>query len=375
MDQFLDKMFLDNSLRAYIAVLISILFALFLKRILSKYIAGLIFRLLQKRTSGIEKATFIELVVRPLEVFIVLLITVIALDKLTYPGILDVSVYKSSLRRLLDNLTVSVIIIAFFSFLIRLVDFIGIVIRQRTTASQDHSDSQLIIFFKDIVKAVLFVIAALMVAQFGFKKDVSGLVTGLSIATAAIALATKESLENLIASFIIFFDKPFATGDAVKVNAISGVVERIGLRSTRIRTDQKTYVTVPNKQMVDSVLDNLSLRSQFRVDIKLNVSLNTASEDITYLVNAIRKILQRTDISSNLVYFSEIGTSGYSITAEYYLNLKTGANLNGIKQEVNLQILEAMKARQIHLAAGSTDIRIVREQNGGDGGSDSNTLI
>ena len=99
-----------------------------------------------------------------------------------------------------------------------------------------------------------------MFTRFVLNFNISNLITGLSIITAAVALATRESLENLIASFIIFFDKPFTMGDLVKVENITGNVERIGLRSTRIRTDQKTFITVPNKKMVDSILDNLSLR-------------------------------------------------------------------------------------------------------------------
>jgi MscS family membrane protein len=78
---------------------------------------------------------------------------------------------------------------------------------------------------------------------------------------AALALAARESLENIIASFIIFFDKPFVTGDNLKIQQVTGTVERIGLRSTRIRTADKTLVSVPNKQMVDSIVDNLSMRT------------------------------------------------------------------------------------------------------------------
>ena len=73
-------------------------------------------------------------------------------------------------------------------------------------------------------------------------------------------MSARESLENLIASFIIFFDKPFETGDTVKIKEFVGVVERIGLRSTRIRTFDKSLVAVPNKQMVDNILDNWSKR-------------------------------------------------------------------------------------------------------------------
>jgi MscS family membrane protein len=89
-----------------------------------------------------------------------------------------------------------------------------------------------------------------MILHFAFNLDVGSFLTGLSIVGAAVALSLRESLENLIASFVIFFDKPFTTGDVVKVQGITGTVEKIGLRSTRIRTEQKTYVTVPNKQMV-----------------------------------------------------------------------------------------------------------------------------
>ena len=106
------------------------------------------------------------------------------------------------------------------------------------------------------------------------------MLTGLSIVGAAVALALRESLENLIASFIIFFDKPFTLGDLVKVQNITGNVEKIGLRSTRIRTDQKTYITVPNKQMVDSILDNLSLRTQLKGELRLQVALSTSSSDL-----------------------------------------------------------------------------------------------
>src|SRR5439155_27022864 len=111
------------------------------------------------------------------------------------------------------------------------------------------------------------------------------------IVGAAIALALRESLENLIASFVIFFDKPFTTGDFVRVQSVAGNVERIGLRSTRIRTTDKSYVTVPNKQMVDSILDNVTLRSQIRGEINLFIDLQTSPARIQQLLDAIKKYL------------------------------------------------------------------------------------
>ncbi|MFX4531874.1 mechanosensitive ion channel domain-containing protein, partial [Acinetobacter baumannii] len=91
------------------------------------------------------------------------------------------------------------------------------------------------LFFKDFFKVLIVINGILMIIHFSLHKNIGNLLTGLSIVGAALALATRESLENLIASFIIFFDKPFSAGDLVKVHAFTGVVEKIGLRSTRIR--------------------------------------------------------------------------------------------------------------------------------------------
>jgi len=138
---------------------------------------------------------------------------------------------------------------------------------------------------------VISIIGILMILNYAFNLNVGSLITGLSIVGAAIALALRESLENLIASFIIFFDKPFTTGDLVKVQQVTGTVEKIGLRSTRIRTEQKTLVSVPNKQMVDSILDNLSLRTQRRGELKLDIGLNTSSTKLEQLIAGIRGAL------------------------------------------------------------------------------------
>ena len=122
------------------------------------------------------------------------------------------------------------------------------------------------------------------------------------MAGAALALSSKESIENLIGSFIIFFDKPFTVGDTVKVNNISGAVEKIGLRSTRIRTDLKTYVTVPNKQMVDSIVDNQTLRTYRKAEIRLQFESSTAPTRSAFFRDC-RKILQeKASISDPTVF-------------------------------------------------------------------------
>jgi len=200
-----------------------------------------------------------------------------------------------------------------------------------------------------------------MVLKFSFGLKIGNLLTGLSLVGAAIALALRESLENLIASFIIFFDKPFSMGDTVKVHTFTGTVEKIGLRSTRIRTDQKTYITVPNKQMVDSIIDNHSLRTQRKGELKLEVGLSTPSEILDQMIAGIRKITDRNEIENATVLLNDITSSAIVILIDYFTGPITGEEFNVIKEQVNLEILKLMEELQVELAGANIDVRKINQ--------------
>jgi len=210
----------------------------------------------------------------------------------------------------------------------------------------------LLVFFKDFFKAILVLIGILLILQFSFHKHIGNLLTSLSLVGAAVALATKESLENLIASLIIFFDKPFSTGETVKVHNFTGTIEKIGLRSTRIRTESKTYITVPNKQMVDSILDNISQRTQRRVDIKLNLDVHTSTQEIKSLIKAIQVSLSNESVIENsLVYLNDTGKNAHIITIEYYTSPEQSIEaFIVLKEKINFLIIDAMNELKISLA-------------------------
>src|SRR5215204_7142373 len=264
MNSFLDRIFLGNPIRDYLWVVGVILFMLLLNRLISKYIAILLCRIFRKAWKNFDQQKFIDLIINPLGTFLVITVSIVALYRLDFPPQLNIKLYKYPLERVILSIAICIQVIAFIWLLLRTTDFIASVLEARANLTPNQSDNQLVVFFRDFLKVIIGIIGVMMVLHFAFNYNVSSLLTGLSIVGAAIALALRESLENLIASFVIFFDKPFTTGDNVKVQNIAGTVERIGLRSTRVRTNEKSYVTVPNKQMVDSILDNVSLRSQIR---------------------------------------------------------------------------------------------------------------
>jgi MscS family membrane protein len=194
--------------------------------------------------------------------------------------------------------------------------------------------------------------------KYAFGYNIGNLITGLSIATAAIALSLRESLENLIASFIIFFDKPFMTGDLVKVQGITGTVEKIGLRSTRLRTDQKTFVTVPNKQMVDSIMDNLSLRTQRRAFVQLELHASTSHEQVNQLVLSIEKLFQlrKSEIENYTVFLSDINKNAFVIHVEFFTATIPAADFNAIRQRINLAIIQILEEMDIRLATKDQEL-------------------
>lgn len=356
MSRIFDFVILDNTIGNYVLITGLILLAVSLRKVISKLIAGLVFRIVRRIARGVDKTSFVNLVMPPLENFFVILVVIIALEKLHYPDLLNFYIYKVSLHRVIEIIAMVVIIISFIWLLLRIIDFIAIIMEQKANLTESQADNQLIIFFKDFFKVLLVIIGVLMALKFGFNFKVSSLITGLSLAGAAVALATRESIENLIASFIIFFDRPFSTGDLVKVQNIQGTVERIGLRSTRLRTTQKTYVTVPNKQMVDSIMDNLSLQTQRRAFVQLEIHGETPHETVEQLVLGIEELLQKRKdrIESHTVFLADIVKNGYVISIEFFTATIPIADFNQLRQYVNLAIIEMMEQRQIRLAEAKT---------------------
>jgi MscS family membrane protein len=360
MNDFFEQVWLDNQVKDYFIIAGIILFVIILKRFISRYLAGLLFKLVNKIWKDVDKSSFINLLIQPLGFFLLILVTIVSLHKLNFPALLNVDIYKYSIKQILHAIGTIVLIISFIWLLLRIIDFIAIILGKKADLTPDQSDNQLIVFFRDFFKVILCIVGVVMVLNYVFDVNVGSIITGLSIVGAAIALALRESLENLIASFIIFFDKPFTTGDLVKVQQVTGTVEKIGLRSTRIRSENKTSVSVPNKQMVDSVLDNLSLRTQRRGDLRLEVSVQTTPGNLVSLLAAIRKIMERSEIEDVNVLFSEISNNAFVVQSDYYTAPLTLREFNSIKQEINLQVLQTMEDMKIELAGAGTDVRILK---------------
>ena len=369
MSNFWDYKVFDNSLRSYVIVAATILFVIILKRFISLLIGRFLFSFVRKMGAGLDRTDFLQLVVGPIGTFLIVLVTMSSIEKLHFPTALDFDIYEVKVRAIIQAVAVIIIIVSFIWLLMRLVDFIAVVLRKKARAGRVPRDNQMILFIRDFLKAIIGIIGVLMVLDEAFKVNVSAILASLGLATAAFALAAKESIENLIASFVIFFDKPFTAGDYLKVNNVQGTVEKIGLRSTRIRTDQKTYVTVPNKQMVDSVVDNLTLRTQRKGELRLELSLSTAAADLEKYIAGIRLVLANEHVEANTAFLNDITAKAFLVNVDYFTPPVTLDEFNSVKERINLEVLRLMERMGLSIAGAGTTVTVV--QAAGSAGTQS----
>lgn len=362
MREFFNITLWDNRIYDYALVAGIILFSFFLRKLAGTYVTRLLFFIFRQMGWKIDNEVFTRLILGPTVGFLFLLIAYISLSGLTFPDPLRYFFLKTDSQRVVQSFAISFVLLSFFRMLLRSIDYIAIEMEKKANLTSDLSDNQLVLFFKDFLKVVFMIIGFLAILRFAFNQDITKILAGLSLIGAAIALAARESLENLIASFIIFFDKPFMTGDLLKVGNITGTVERIGLRSTRIRTPEKTYVTMPNKQMVDSVVDNLTRRSQRRAELKLEIDLRTGSAKLQDLLDGIYRILEIPVVDQKTAYMSDITPDSFLIQCEYFTDLISIEEFSMLKQEVNIKVIRLMEELEVSIAGAEKLVKLKRPE-------------
>ncbi|HRI65712.1 MAG TPA: mechanosensitive ion channel family protein [Polyangium sp.] len=177
--------------------------------------------------------------------------------------------------------------------------------------------------------------------------QVTGIVAGLGIGGVAVAFAGQKTLENLFGSFMIGVDQPLRIGDYVKVEDLSGTVEQIGLRSTRIRTMDRTIVTMPNGRLSDARIENFAARDRLRLNEKLGLVYSTKPETVRVIVEKMREYLhERPDIFPDtiLVHLVAFGDSALIIEVNAWLVGQVWADFLVWRQETLLGLMEIVEA-------------------------------
>ena len=362
--EFLNYDFLGNSITNYLYFLTSFLVGLLLIIPVRLIISKLLFRLFGKDNDESDNEKFNSLLKKPLQYFLALLVLYFSVQFISLPEFLN-STEEGSLNlvKYFDKGFNLLLLITIFWTINRSIDFVGYKLKNKALETESKVDDQLIPFAIDIAKVLTIVLGVVMILGNVFDVNVTALVTGLGIGGVAFALASKESLENLLGSFTIFFDKPFTVGDIVTLGGVTGIVEKVGFRSTRIRTFDKSVVTVPNKNIISTELDNLGARPVRRVKFNIGLTYDTSVENIKNIVDDIQKLVDDHPMTNQegKVRFLNFGASSLDIMVLYYVDSPDWEVLIDAQQKINFQIIDIVNKYKCEFAYPSTSVYIEKK--------------
>ena len=361
MDEFLSFEFLNNSVKDYLYFVLTIIVGLIIARPIISYLLRIAHKLFSSKDSDSERDMLNSLLKKPLFYFLLLMILYTGLNLLDFPPeweLVDSSEF--GLKMVIDKGFYLAIICSIFWTILSSVEFIGVRLKDKAAQTESKVDDGLIPFAIDLTKVLVYIFALVIILGNVFNVNITALVAGLGVGGVALALASKESIENLLGSFTIFFDKPFAVGDVITLGGVTGMVEKVGFRSTRIRTYDKSIVTVPNKNIINTELDNLGVRPVRRVKFNIGLTYDTTIEQIKNIVNDIQKLVDDHPMTNEdgRVRFLNFGGSSLDIMVLYYVNSPEWEDLIDAQQKINYSIIEIVDKHKSEFAFPSTSVYI-----------------
>jgi MscS family membrane protein len=314
--------------------------------IISKIASKLIKAILEKMTGN--KFRIDDIFVRSLEKPLVFLIMVFGLwfgiNTLTLPD---------NLTAYLDKAYNFIFILSIAWFLVRLITSITeIYFKPLVESSESNFDDQLLPIISKGIKIIVWILAILIgLDNAGY--DVGALLAGLGLGGLAFAMAAKDTLSNIFGSFVIFSDKPFMQGDVITVDGITGSIQEIGIRSTRIKTFDNRIVTIANSKVANESVENISSEPSRKMSTTLGLTYDTSYEKMELAQEKLREIVMKNDsVEDNAVIrFDSFGDFSMNILFIYYIKKIDGTfDLTKTKNEINMQILKEFNENNIEFA-------------------------
>jgi MscS family membrane protein len=345
-----------NTIYSYCLFFTIILIALIFKRFIAVRVIHYIFKLITRNNNTQEQ--FNKHLQNPINNIIVLIFVYIAFKQLSYPINWHIDEDNSFIKLILNKGFLLLIISFIIQLFLKTTDYLGIQFKEKASKTKSKLDDQLIPFAIDSVKVIIVILGLFTIVSNVFNVNITAIAAGLGVGGIAIAMASKESLENLFGSFTIFLDRPFTVGDIVNIGTITGSVEKVGFRSTRLRTFDKSLVTVPNKKMVDAEVDNLGLRPVRRAKFNIGLVYETSETQLKNIVKDIQHMIDSHDSTNQegRVRFMDFGESSLDIMILFYVNSSNWDDFINTRQDINYQIMGIIKKHNSDFAFPSRTI-------------------
>ena len=293
------------------------------------------------------------------------------LEKLGAPAILflAVALFRAAVpfldlvipaQAFMQRATRVVVLAGIFWSVIRLVDVAFSALQQSGWVRQRQGLAPMIPVLGRTVRLVVLALGAVAILQ-EFDFHVTGLLAGMGLAGMAVALAGQKTVEHLIGSGTLLADQPFQPGDFVRVGDVVGTVEMIGLRSTRIRTGDRTRVTIPNGSLSEMQLETFAARDRIRLLCTLGLTYDTRVSQLRRVIGELEAVLRehpRLCDEPVRVRFVEFAASSLNLEVLAYIDTADWAEFLALRQEIFLRFMEVVEACGCEFAFPTQTIHI-----------------
>lgn len=321
-----------------------------LRRVLTAVIVRPVRRLI-KRTGQQRDEEILDAVLLPMRYFVIAAALLVSVRIL---GIGD------GVSQFVERIGRSIVIFGIVLLIYRLIDLFAPSSNRLFALTGLSIEERLLPFFRTGIKVVLIAITLVIIIQeWGY--DVSGLVAGIGLGGLAISLAAQDTIANLFGFTAIVGDRPFDVGEYIVTPDVEGLVEHVGIRSTRVRRLDQALVTVPNNKLANSAILNWSRLSKRRVDYILGVTYDATSEDMRVLLHRIREMLKArpmVDPESVVAYFINFGDSSLEILVRAFVLLRDWGEFTAEREQINLEVMDIVKDLGMSVAFPTRSIYI-----------------
>jgi MscS family membrane protein len=235
--------------------------------------------------------------------------------------------------------------------------------RSRALTRGHAGTGSLMLLGERILKAVIFALGALAVlGNLGF--NMSTALAGLGIGGLAIGFGAQKTIENLFGGVSVLWDEAFRVGDVCRFGDRTGVVEDIGLRSTRIRTDERTLVAIPNGTVATINLENLSRRDKILFKTTLGLRPETKADHMRFVLSELRRLLYshpKIETRTVRVRLVDIAGSSYSIEVVAYILTQDFNEFAAVREDLLLRMMDIMEDAGSGLALPSQTLYLSRD--------------
>ncbi len=333
--------FWGNELWKYIFSLIYIFLAFYVSKFLD-YLTRVWLKHWTKRTETKLDDLLLELLNGPVKVIAFVIFLRIGLDVFQWPEAVQ--------KILTKGFTVIVAITITYASL-KLVDLLMNYWHMRASADSDQAfREQVFPIIRKAFKAFVVVVATLVTLS-NVGVDITAAIASLSIGGLAVGLAAQDTLANLFGAVAIFLDKPFHIGDRIKVESVDGMVETIGLRSTRIRGMDGHLVAIPNKLMGNAIITNITRRPTIKTEMNIGLTYDTPAEKVKRATTLLEEIFRANPKTADLIIsFNKFADSALNIFVVHVWSGTDGKEHFAAMQELNLRIKERFDAEKIEFA-------------------------